>query len=297
MLQDRFEDALKRRAALPVDDLPEKLQLDYLDAYLALVQAQPERATALCAPHLEHPVDRWRERFTALHNQLVGAEPATDPTKEFAAEDRNEEQAAKAPSLEFDVTGTTVTFRSQNLESAHLNLYPMDLELLFSRDPFATTGSGGNGGSGGSGQDQSGFRNVAPATRVVHNPDAPFTIPLAYQSRNLMFEAVAGGLRRSQPIFANRLNVAWVEPYGRLTVTHADGANDAKPLPLTYIKVYARHADGSVRFFRDGYTDFRGQFDYAANTTQALAGVQRLAVLVLHDEHGGLVRDVAPPKR
>jgi hypothetical protein len=68
-------------------------------------------------------------------------------------------------------------------------------------------------------------------------------------------------------------------------------------VPKTYVKVYARMADGRVRFYRDGYTDLRGRFDYSSLSTNDLDHVERFALLVLSDEHGAIVREAGPPKR
>ena len=64
-----------------------------------------------------------------------------------------------------------------------------------------------------------------------------------------------------------------------------------------YVKVYARMADGGVRFYKDGYTDLRGRFDYASVSGGQQAGAERFAILVLSDEHGAVVREAAAPKR
>jgi hypothetical protein len=68
-------------------------------------------------------------------------------------------------------------------------------------------------------------------------------------------------------------------------------------LEQAYVKVYARNKDGSVTFFKDGYTDLRGQFDYATLSTSALDQVNRFAILVLHETQGAIVREAAPPTR
>ena len=84
------------------------------------------------------------------------------------------------------------------------------------------------------------------------------------------------------------------ENYGQLRVTHeATG----KPLPRVYVKVYARSQDGQTRFYKDGYTDLRGRFDYSSLSTNELDQVQRFALLILSDDHGAEVREAAPPKR
>ena len=55
--------------------------------------------------------------------------------------------------------------------------------------------------------------------------------------------------------------------------------------------------DGSVKFYKDGYTDLRGRFDYASLSTNDLDFVDRFSILVMDDEQGALIREVAPPKR
>ena len=88
------------------------------------------------------------------------------------------------------------------------------------------------------------------------------------------------------------------------------------------MKVYAKLNNGTVRFFKDGYTDLRGRFDYASlnapeNAVLQASGaetptngldyamlkpaelnnVTKLAVLVLSDTHGATVKEVDPPGR
>ena len=102
------------------------------------------------------------------------------------------------------------------------------------------------------------------------------------------------GISRSTVVTANSLALTVVEPFGRVQVLSAQGRS---PLEQAYVKVYARHKDGSVKFYKDGYTDLRGQFDYATLSTSALDTVERFAILVLHDSQGAVVREAAPPTR
>ena len=68
-------------------------------------------------------------------------------------------------------------------------------------------------------------------------------------------------------------------------------------MPKAYVKVYARMNDGSVRFYKDGYTDLRGIFEYAALSTNELDNVQTFAILILTETDGAIVRIAQPPKR
>ena len=73
-------------------------------------------------------------------------------------------------------------------------------------------------------------------------------------------------------------------------------AAGGKPLSKVYVKVYARLADGSVKFHTDGYTDVRGRFDYASVNTPGRQAVERFAVLVLSDDRGADIREATPPQ-
>jgi hypothetical protein len=70
-----------------------------------------------------------------------------------------------------------------------------------------------------------------------------------------------------------------------------------KPLSKTYVKVYAKMKGGEVKFFKDGYTDLRGKFDYVSLNTDELDRVEELSLLVMSEESGSLVREVKPPQR
>ena len=71
----------------------------------------------------------------------------------------------------------------------------------------------------------------------------------------------------------------------------------AKPVPKTYVKVYAQLAGGQVRFYKDGYTDLRGRFDYSSLNTSELDQVKKFAILILSPEHGSIIQEVSPPQR
>jgi hypothetical protein len=90
------------------------------------------------------------------------------------------------------------------------------------------------------------------------------------------------------------MNVRLLESYGQLlAVDSATG----KGLPKVYVKVYARHADGTVKFRKDGYTDLRGRFDYASVSTPEPQPITRFAILALSEDRGALIQEAAPPQQ
>jgi len=286
-LQDRVAEAIDWFSRVDRKEVPEQLQCDYLEAYLALYRGDIETARKLAKKHADEGVDRWRDRFAQVLNQISeiggGAISAADKEK------RDEAQAALAatePVLEMQVEAGRIRLDTRNLKSCTLNFYPMDIELLFSRSPFLQEGTAQ-------------FSFIRPVlSRIVELPAGKdglsVDLPAEFKAKNVMVEALAGGVRKTQAYYANTLKVQMIESYGQLVVTHAD---TGKPVPGAYVKVYAKQSDGTVKFLKDGYTDLRGRFDYVSLNTNELEDTVRLAVLVLSDAFGAVVREAPPPKR
>ena len=99
------------------------------------------------------------------------------------------------------------------------------------------------------------------------------------------------GLKKFATYFSATLSVLILENLGELKVT-----KDDQPLPLAYVKVYSRSKLGQhVTFFKDGYTDLRGRFDYGQLSGKDISQVERFAILIQHDEYGSLVKEAVPP--
>jgi hypothetical protein len=287
-LQDRVAEALDWNARVDRKSVPEQLQCDYLDVYLAFYRGDTATARRIAKRHAEDPVDRWRMRFEQALAQLDeiekgAAAAASDP------ENRDQAQGALAatePALELQVEAGKIRLDYRNLKSCALNFYPMDIELLFSRNPFLQEGAAQ-------------FAFIRPVlSRTVDLPAGKDTLtvdlPAEFKARNVMVEVVGAGLRKSQGYYANTLKVQMIEAYGQVAVTHAD---TRKPVPGAYVKVYAKLQSGEVKFVKDGYTDLRGRFDYASLNTSEVDNAQRLSLLILSEPYGAVVREAAPPKR
>ncbi len=286
-LQDRIAEALDWFGRLDRKALPEQLQCDYLEACLALYRGDVEGARKLAQAHAQEGVSRWRNLFAQVLSQLdeLGGGTAGAADKE----NRDQAQGALAatePALELQVEAGQIRLDYRNLKGCTLNFYPMDIELLFSRSPFLQEGAA----------QFSFIRPVLsqslelPAGKEMLSVD----LPKEFRARNVMVEVLAAGIRKTQAYYANTLKVQLIEAYGQLAVTHAESR---KPVPGAYVKVYMRTKAGEVKFFKDGYTDLRGRFDYASLNTNELDNAERLAVLLLSPDLGAVVREAAPPKR
>jgi hypothetical protein len=204
--------------------------------------------------------------------------------------------AASQPGFEMKIVDDNVMLNYQNLTGCTVNYYPMDIELLFSRNPFVKE----HGGQ---------FSLIRPnMTAKVALPKIDdgklgkhsFKLPDKYATTNVMVEVVAAGTAKSDAYFANSMAVQVTSNYGQVKVANA---KTGKALPKVYVKVYARMKNGQVRFYKDGYTDLRGLFDYTSLNTDELRQVAKFAILVLSEGSkdakgfGAVVRETAPPKR
>ena len=53
-----------------------------------------------------------------------------------------------------------------------------------------------------------------------------------------------------------------------------------------YVKTFSKEKGGKVVFYKDGYTDLRGRFDYASLNPESLKNVDRFSLFIMSDELG-----------
>jgi len=303
LLQDRIAEGMEQLEKADVAKLPGKIQHDYFLCYAAFYKEDPAEARRIASKYKSHPVDRWRERFVnvlAQVDEILGKPGKAQPTDNDATDDHPDDGSERSkaqdqladtePAIGVKVESGQVTVSHQNITEGTVNYYEMDLEFLFSSNPFV--------GSGGAER----FSIIKPnlsapvkfGGKKGSKGEKKFAIPDQFRSTNVLVEIVAAGQQAAQAYYANTLDVTLVENYGRLEVR--DAKSD-KPLPKAYIKVYARDRDGSVKFYKDGYTDLRGKFDYASLNTSQLGTAERFSILVMTEKNGSLVKEAAPPKQ
>ena len=314
-LQDRVQEALARFHAIKPEALPTRLQHDYFRCYAALYEEQLAEARGLANQYADYPVDRWRKLFAEVGAQLDEIEgKGAAAAKADGQKDREAQQgelAATEPAFDFKVENRQIALTWKNLREVTVNYYLMDPEFLFSSSPFVT-------------QDAGRFSIIKPTKSTVEKLPAgkdtlDLALPAEFAKANVLVEILGAGQRKAQAYHANTFKLTLVENYGRLEVR--DQAAD-KPVAKAYVKVYARLHGGTVRFFKDGYTDLRGKFDYASlNSSESprpvplareasgsgenmsyqmlkpeeLSSVEKLSILILSEAHGAAVREVKPP--
>ena len=312
-LQDRVEEALARFHAVDAAALPTKIQHDYFKCYADFYEDNLAGARGIAANYAGHPVARWRNLFAEVTSQLDEAEGKAAAKKDDDKPDREKQQAelaATEPTFDLKVENRSIALTWKNLGEVTINYYLMDPEFSFSSNPFVS-------------QDAGRFSIIKPTQSAKHalpaGKDAlDIPLPGEFAKANVLVEVVGAGQRKAQAYHANTLKLTLTENYGRIEARDS-GTN--KPVAKAYVKVYARLKNGTVRFFKDGYSDLRGRFDYASLNAPEhaqpapltnepapangldyqmlkpteLNNVEKLAILLLSDTNGAAVREVNPP--
>ena len=73
-----------------------------------------------------------------------------------------------------------------------------------------------------------------------------------------------------------------LEHYGQVKITNQDN----KPHQKVYVKCYSKSKTNQVEFFRDGYTDLRGCFDYAQSSAIDIDEVESFSIFINSKDYG-----------
>jgi tetratricopeptide (TPR) repeat protein len=273
-LQDRIEEALERFAKIDSKQVPGQANYDYLHAVALFYQEKPDEAKAIATAALPKlPPGLWADRFQAVIDQADEVAALSKPAE-------SEKPAEEVVVSHLDIAlsdGGKLAIQHRGLDKATLRLFSVDLEVLFSKDPFLQ-GEGGN--------------NAQPAIRpneileVALAKDVSETtieLPESLRNRNVLVSAESGNTKLLKVLDSRALDLRHL-PLER-TVQVLDAATH-KPLVKSYVKVFAENRNGEVVFHKDGYTDLRGKFDYLSHTGEDVSKIKRVALLVSHSEKG-----------
>jgi len=229
--------------------------------------------------------------FEEIERQLIETSPG-EPIEYKTAMDESQRDremsnlAATEPALDFTVEANKITLSYANLTTATVNFYVMDIELMFSSNPFLSNS-------------EAKFLFVSPnhslsLTLPKNQKESVVDFPDQFKNANVYIEVVAEGhgLTKLKSYYSNSLNVHTIENYGQIKVLQR---SSGKPVSRAYVKVYCQNKTSGVDFYKDGYTDLRGAFDYASLSTDKLKSVSKFGILVLTDEFGAFVTEAKPP--
>lgn len=81
----------------------------------------------------------------------------------------------------------------------------------------------------------------------------------------------------------NSLSVAVTPEQGRIKIADKDSLTS---LSRVYVKVFVKTSDGRVNFFRDGYTDVTGGFNYFDVRGGGVGNIQKFSIFAEDRQKG-----------
>ena len=88
------------------------------------------------------------------------------------------------------------------------------------------------------------------------------------------------------------LYVIITESIGELQVLD----KNLKPLIKSYVKVYIKLDTNDIEFYKDGYTDLNGKFNYLVLNTHQLKRAKKFYMFVSEINNGETIKECFPPK-
>eukprot|EP01147_Barroeca_monosierra_P007670 gene7670-597_t len=281
ILEDNIPEAqsLLERAKSAMLDETCGIQLDYIACYLDFFNGSALAvAREITAKRMKMNLPGWQHKFEKILEMIKEIDTGLGQKNSIAG-------APTTPTLNIDLHGIDLTISFSSVQSeteAAIKFYMMDVELLFSTQPFAHHGS-------------SSFTHIIPnLTDKVKLPmdssSVHYSLPQIVRNKNCLVEVVCMGITRTTSYFASNLRVQLLETHGHLQVMDREN----RCVPASYVKVYARKRNLQVRFHKDGYTDLCGRFDYfSVNTNDE--DIVELAIFVSHKKFGALIQTAKPP--
>ncbi|KAL4440764.1 hypothetical protein ABPG74_013745 [Tetrahymena malaccensis] len=305
LLQDRIEEAInvyKKIDQASVAQSPNcQLQYDYFTTYLDFFIGFPnfKKARELCEKYLDYPVFQWRNLFYEVANKLAEydgeeeqiQEPQADQSeeqqKQLKIKNANKKKEETSETLKVNLAQTTLDITIQNISKLTITYYLIDLEILFSRNPFLS-------------KEASDFSFVKPNHSEVFDFDiskglqkVQIPIPEKYVKSNVCIEVSSHNVQSSLTYFSTSLQVQIIEDIGQIKILD----KEEKPLSKVYVKCFSKQKDGTVSFFKDGYTDLVGRFDYVSRSSSSISNIEKFSIFVMSDELGAIIKEANPPSQ
>ena len=120
-----------------------------------------------------------------------------------------------------------------------------------------------------------------------------YEIPKEFQANNFITEISSDSKKIFKTYFSNELEVNIIEALGDIKIVD----KKSKPLSKAYVKCFAKLIDGRVIFYKDGFTDLRGKFNYLYNNIISLKEISLFSIYVFDEELGSAIKLASPPTK
>jgi len=260
IMQHRYDEAQHQIGLIPTVDSEEsdlKMQYDYLSAYLNY-----SKAGDLQGKYREIASGHWRGKW-----------------EEMAKETEVRQGYFETDLMNVELEDSTLSIYSEGLAKCELKMHKIDLELLFSRSPFLKTSAAASTYTA---------PTLTASISLVSGFAVKYNLPESLQLANLMLSLDCGSHSWSGLYAKSALKIQIYSSKGLIRVTNSS----LEGVPSAYVKVYSKDSAGRVNFYKDGYTDLSGKFDYSSVTSDDRSEIAAFSLLVIDERLGSKVVEI-----
>ena len=270
-----------------------ELQYDYLTAYLDFSNGYPkfEKAREIMKKYKNIAISSWKNMFNEIEDQLNEYDGKINFDEEITKEEKelSKKEKHKAESeeiLNIELKDQEINIIYKNISEFTVKYYLIDIEILFSRSPFVK-------------KTKVDFGLVKPQKvdkiKVNNEPKENkylLQIPEELKNKNFYIEISSGKKKEKEIYNSSLLKYSVIESIGEIKVM----TPDLKAIPQVYVKCFCETNKGEIKFYKDGFTDLRGKFDYVSLNTDLVNEVKKFSILMVSKEYGSIIASCDPPK-
>ncbi|OUM70182.1 hypothetical protein PIROE2DRAFT_68451 [Piromyces sp. E2] len=332
LLQDRitdgiiifniFEKRFLNKNIIKSDSLNGLIQRDYIASYLDFYNEgyinehhnkKLKIARERSVKYDNYPIKNWNNMFSEIIQSIKYLDDNGEVINIDDIEDKDNKTIKvnniidNTPSLNMSIINETILIDYKNLSECKICYYPVDFEMQFSVQPFIISENVNN---------QINEEKKSNVTFTMPKDVDIIKLPVDKQSievpinKNYIHQhaivEVQGGhdyFIKNKCIYQpSKLSIQMNENLGIIRVfkPNADSDNKDKQYviaPGVYIKVYSKNKDGKISFWKDGYTDLLGRFDYVTvSSNNDILNIEKFSILILFNDTMGEIKEVKPPK-
>jgi len=334
LMQDRVEDAViiykifekrfKEKNISNTDSINGLIQRDYIASYLDFYNEkyideghQSKKlkiARERSMKYENYPIKNWNNMFSEIIQSIkylddkgkaVNVDNSTDNDKENKTIKVNN-VFNNTPTLSMIIIGEKIHIKYRNLSHCKICYYPIDLEMQFLVQPFFISENMNDKYNDKKSNVTYTMPKDVELIELPKNKES-LVVPLNknYVHQHAIVE-IQGGHEyfiKNKCIYQpSELSIQINENLGILRVFKPNpDSNDEEQsfvvAPAVYVKVYAKDKCDKVSFWKDGYTDLLGRFDYiTVSSNSDILNIKKLSILVLLNDTIGEIKEVYPPK-
>ena len=269
-----------------------ELQYDYLTAYLDFSNGYPkfEKARQIIKKYKDIAISNWRNMFNEIEDQLNEYDGKVNFDDEITKEEnelKKEKHIAESEEiLNIELKDQEISIIYKNIEEFIVKYYLIDIEILFSRSPFVKKTKVDFDLVKSEKEQKIKVKNEPKENKYL------LKIPDELKNKNFYIEVSSGKKKENEIYNSSLLKYSIIESIGEIKVM----TPELKPLPKVYVKCFCETNDEAIKFYKDGFTDLRGKFDYVSLNTDLVNEVNKFSILMVSQEYGSIIATCNPPK-